>query len=311
MKNSFVVPHLIAETLSSIKMKSRELKTYHKTLSELNNSFTHYNFIWEQFRIDYLEKIDLSSDKRMTTEVFKENEVVETHQISMNKLEDEHLKTKSTLYEGIYVLIFTYFENYLKSLMKFAIKVDGSLISIDSPITEDKPDKILIDKFFNRIGINKSEPNDELIVTLDYLRLKRNRLIHKNSESISRSLRTLINGSGNNLNKYWNKRLPKSLQGIDFSSSENANNINWNILIDTINSMKGITFDIDELIINKLSKRNIFNQVVLPEYLSKLKGRAKATNIEKLIGSFERFSMTEYGLAIDDEMRNDIKSSVA
>jgi len=292
-------------------MKSRELKTYHKTLSELNNSFTHYNFIWEQFRIDYLEKIDLSSDKRMTTEVFKENEVVETHQISMNKLEDEHLKTKSTLYEGIYVLIFTYFENYLKSLMKFAIKVDGSLISIDSPITEDKPDKILIDKFFNRIGINKSEPNDELIVTLDYLRLKRNRLIHKNSESISRSLRTLINGSGNNLNKYWNKRLPKSLQGIDFSSSENANNINWNILIDTINSMKGITFDIDELIINKLSKRNIFNQVVLPEYLSKLKGRAKATNIEKLIGSFERFSMTEYGLAIDDEMRNDIKSSVA
>jgi len=292
-------------------MKSKELKTYHKTLSELNNSFTHYNFIWEQFRIDYLEKIDLSHDTRMTTEVFEKNKVVETHKISMNKLEDEHLKTKSTLYDGIFVLIFTYFENYLKSLMKFAIQVDSNLLSIDSPITEDKPDKILIDKFFNRIDISKSELENELIETLDYLRLKRNRLIHKNAESISRSLRTLINGSGNNLNQYWNERLPKSLQGINFSSSENANFINWNILIDTINSMKGITFDIDELVINKLSKRKIFNQIVLPEYLSMLKGRAKVTNIEKLIGSFERFSKTEYGLAIDDEMRNDIKSSVA
>lgn len=292
-------------------MKSKQIRTYHKSLSELNNSFTHYNFIWQQFQNDYLNEDDLKSDTRLTTKVFEKNEVVETHKISMNKLSDEHSKTKSTLYEGIYVLIFTYFENYLKSLLRFAIQIDSSIISLDSQIQDDKPDKILIDKFLNRLEIPKSDLEREILTTLDYYRLKRNRLTHKNSVSISRSLRDIINASGNNLNEYWNKRLPKSLQGVNFSNSENANQIDWNILIDTINSMKGITLEIDNLVIQKLTKRRIFNQIVLPEYLSILKGRAKATTIEKLLISFERYSMTEYGLEIDDDMRNDIKSSVA
>lgn len=292
-------------------MKSKELRTYHSILAELNNSFTHYNFIWEQFRIDFINDKGIEEDARLTTEVFLENTQVETHKISMNKLGIEHSKTKSTLYEGIFVLLFAYFENYLKGIMQFAIAVDNSIQNLDSNLSEDKPDKILIDKIFNRIGIDKLKLDPELITTLDYYRIKRNRVIHKNSESISRSLRDIINSTGQNLNSYWNKRLPKSLQGVDFTSTANANEINWNILIDTINSLKGITFEIDKTIIAHLTKKRIFNQIVLPKYLSILKGKARSTNIEKLYGMFEGYSMTEYGLELDDDLRNDIKSSVA
>src|SRR5690606_35835981 len=97
-------------------------------------------------------------------------------------------------------------------------------------------------------------------LTLDYIRLKRNRLIHQSSSNISRSLREIINKNGIALNTFWNDILPKQLQGIDFSNNENANQITYNILIDTLNIFRGISNYIDGIFLKSFS---------LPEFLAK------------------------------------------
>jgi len=82
-------------------MKTRELREYYMILSELNNSFTHYALVWNQFRIDYAEILKTTPEIQ-TKDYFKTNPYKSKHNIKFNKLEDEHNKTHNTLVKGIY-----------------------------------------------------------------------------------------------------------------------------------------------------------------------------------------------------------------
>lgn len=231
-------------------MKSRQQKILLQELSDLNNSFTHYFFVWTQFSLDYSQAISDNKNK-LTSDIFKENAFSKKHDIELPKLSNEHNKTNETLLNGIFTLIYSSFENYLTDIYSVAKKIDNSLPELNEGKFEN--DDILVLKVLNRLNIKQEDIEEKYLQTLDYIRLKRNRLIHQSSANISRSLREIINRNGTELNAFWNKILPKLLQGIDFSHNENANQITYNILIDALNIFRGISNYLDNMILKHLT----------------------------------------------------------
>lgn len=257
-------------------MKTRQLKILLQELSDLNNSFTHYFFVWTQFSLDYSQVI-ADSNNKLTSDIFEENGFSKKHNISLSKLNDEHSKTNETLLNGIFTLMYSSFENYLTDIYSVAKKIDKSLPELNEGKFEN--DDVLVLKILNRLNIKLENFEEKNLLTLDYIRLKRNRLIHQSSTNISRSLREIINKNGTELNTFWNEILPKQLQGIDFSNNENANQITYNILIDTLNIFRGISNYLDRIILKSFS---------LPEFL------AKEVYVEfKQINGYKKFSLTD------------------
>ena len=244
-------------------MKTLQLRTLLQELSDLNNSFTHYFFVWTQFGLDY-KQIMVDNGDHLTLEIFKANEFAKKHNIELVKLDKEHEKTHETLLNGIFTLIYSSFENYLNDIYSLAKKLDNSLPELNEGKFE-KDDTVIL-KIMNRLKIDHKRIESNYLLTLDYIRLKRNRLIHQSSTKISRSLRDIINKSGDELNSTWNKILPKQLQGIDFASNENANLITYNILIDTLNIIRGIATYFDKSVLGMFQLTIFLTNEVLVEF---------------------------------------------
>ncbi|APY06869.1 hypothetical protein BWZ20_00515 [Winogradskyella sp. J14-2] len=291
-------------------MKTEQLKEFYESLSELNNGFTHYTFVWNQFNIDYLVIIE-SEPETQTNDYFLENPYKRKHNIKFKELENEHTKTNTTLVNGIYVLIYAHFESYLKNMLDFARTIDSSILTLEEKSDSFEDDSVVVDKVLNRIGTSKTELENELFDTLDYLRLKRNKLIHSNSNNISGTITELIKSKGNQLNDFWNEHLPSSLQGIDFTDKENFTEITFSIVIDTINTLRKIALEINDIIIKSLSKESIINKVVILEFQNIHKGKINGLKIERKVSKFRAFCKSEFGMELDDNDIGIYKSSIA
>jgi len=103
-------------------MKTRQLKILLQELSDLNNSFTHYFFVWTQFSLDYSQVI-ADRNNELTSDIFEENGFSKKHNIELSKLNDEHSKTNETLLNGIFTLMYSSFENYLTDIYSVAKKL--------------------------------------------------------------------------------------------------------------------------------------------------------------------------------------------
>jgi hypothetical protein len=290
-------------------MKTIELREYYRILSELNNSFTHYSFVWEQFSIDY-DKILIKRPNSLTKDYFENNPYKRKHNIKLCDLETEHNKTHNTLIKGIFLLIYTHFEGYLKELLIFSNKVDRSIKLLENKLESDEDDALLLDKVLKRIGISKDSFNNIIPPTLDYIRLKRNRLIHSNVENISKSLTAIIKNQGFEINNYWNNALPRNLQGLDFSDKENANQLTFNIIIDTINIFRAISLDIDNAVINKLTIARITEKIIIPAFKDKLGKTINGFKIERLENKFKRFSNSEFAFTVSNDIMDLFKRSI-
>ena len=291
-------------------MKTTELKYFYKTLSELNNSFTHYSLVWNQFGLDYAETLKNNPDT-LTKDYFTANPYKRKHNIKFGELEAEHNKTHETLIRGIFLLIYTYFEGYLKDLILFSIKVDNTIKPLENKLENIEDDFLLIDKVFNRIVVDKKLFSSKALLTLDYIRLKRNRLIHNNAENISKSLNGIIKSSGNELNSYWNGLLPSKLQGIDFSDKENANIMTFSVIIDTINIFRGVSLEVDKLITDKLTDIAIVEKIVIPQFKTIQRRNLKGIKFERLVSKYRKFCSSEFAINVDDEMIELLRSSIA
>jgi len=273
-------------------MKTRQLKILLQELSDLNNSFTHYFFVWTQFELDYSQAISDNKNK-LTSDIFKHNRFSKKHNIELSKLSDEHKKTNETLLNGIFTLIYSSFENYLNEIYSVAKKIGNSLPELNEGKFEN--DDILVLKVLNRLNIKQENLEDSYLQTLDYIRLKRNRLIHQNSTNISRSLREIINKNGTELNAFWNDILPKNLQGIDFSNNENANQITYNILIDVLNIFRGISNYLDIIILKSFKLPEFLINEVFVEFKSINRYKNFSLIDERNKRKFLGFCKTEYG----------------
>ncbi len=291
-------------------MKTKELGEFYRILSSLNNGFTHYSFVWNQFNIDYLELFQENPDT-LTKAYFEGNPFKKKHNIRFGNLGAEHIKTNEILIQGIFLLIYTHFEGYLKDLLTFSKMVDGNIKSLENKLNNTEDDDVLIEKVFNRVGIQKNKLTTEISVSLDYIRLKRNRLIHKNAENISNSLNDLIKKKGLVLNQFWNANLPGKLQGIDFVNKDNANTLSFNVVIDSINILRKASLEIDNLVTEKLTYDKITEKIIIPQFKKIQRKKINNIKIERLVSKFINFCDSEFALKVNDNRIELLKSSIA
>lgn len=290
-------------------IKTKELREFYKTLSKLNNSFTHYSFVWKQFNIDYTETLH-QNPETLTKDHFSDNPYRSKHNIKFKELEIEHSKTNESLVQGLFLLIYTHFEGYLKDVMDFSVRVNNDISPLDSKLEDVENDYLLLDKVFNRIGIDKTQLPSEILLSLDYIRLKRNRLIHSNAENISKSLNEIIKSKGIVLNEFWNSNMPSKLQGIDFNSKENANELTFSLIIDIINIFRRVSHEVDTLITIQLTENKILERIILPEFKIKQGKKIDGLKVEKVISKFKKYSESNYALKVNDEQIEILKCSI-
>ncbi len=93
-------------------MRTEQLQLFEETLSELNDCYSHYIFVWEQISIDQSENLKNYCQK-LTTEVFNENSNSRQFNVSLVCLGSSHIVTQDLILKIIYQLAYRYFENFL------------------------------------------------------------------------------------------------------------------------------------------------------------------------------------------------------
>lgn len=229
-------------------MRSPELKEFNEQLSELNNHFSHYIFVWEQFHIDNRDTIEKNKTE-LTTSIYTENKNARQFRVKLENLENANIETNSFILRSLYVLAYSQFEIYIRELYEFCRKINDSLPNLK--VKERIPVQI-----FEHLELditNEFEPQE--LLTFDYLRLRRNRIVHSGDKSRG-ELAELKRQKGNSLNRFWNENFKKGLIGLDFQS-ENVTHFEKKEIFDVINIYRKLIKKTDRFVLQKIGRNKI------------------------------------------------------
>jgi hypothetical protein len=229
-------------------LRSPKLKEFYEQLSELNNHFSHYIFVWEQFHIDN-EKIIKENETELTTTVYAKNKNSRQFRVKLENLENANDETNSFMLRSLYVLAYSQFEIYMRELYEFCRKTDSKLPNLK--VKERVPDKIF--EYLEIITDDVFEKQE--ILTFDYLRLRRNRIVHSGNKSEG-DLADLKRQKGNLLNRFWNDLLKKGLIGLNLQS-EDVTHFEKEEIFDLINIYRKLIKKIDNLVLEKIGRNKI------------------------------------------------------
>lgn len=269
-------------------IKSSFLKEFQAQLSELNNYFSHYLFIWEQFHLDYSETLQKKKDL-LTTDYFKENAFSPQWRVELGLLGDNHKKTKEFILKSMYLLSFSQFEYYNRDIYEFVRKLDSSIPNIDR--NAQIPNDILTNLNIELENIF----DEEEIFTLHYLRLRRNRVVHRGSAP-NHELRDIIKQKGNGLNKFWNNKLRNGLYSLSFQDLE-INDFSKNEVFDLINIYRSVTKKIDSAILSNVDRNALINYLK-SEFNSAFSSKIKTWNEQRLKSKFQGFCKHKFNLKL-------------
>ena len=276
-------------------MRSPELKEFYKQLSELNNHFSHYIFVWEQFHIDNKETIEKNKTE-LTTSIYTKNRNAHQFRVKLENLENANNETNSFILRSLYVLAYSQFEIYIRELYEFCRKTNDKLPNLK--VKERVPDKI-----FEHLEINSTnefEPQE--LQTFDYLRLRRNRIVHSGDKSTG-DLAELKRQKGNSLNNFWDDILKKGLVGLDFKS-ENVTYFEKKEIFDVINIYRKLIKKTDQVILQKIGRNKIIeNQKT--EFIKTNKSSFKGWGEKRTNKKFINYCRLKFDLILKiDEYEN-------
>lgn len=191
-------------------MRTPFLRNFLNEISELNNYYHSFSFLWEQFKIESIKENIKAGDFTATT--YKDNPESLRYNVKLSQLESASLNTKKFILKSLFLQSYFIYEQYLKEVYNFSRLGNVGLPEIDSSNS-------LVSQILENIAISNNLSIFDLD-TLTYLRLRRNRLIHA-GEKTGGEILTTINQKGRRLNRYWSKTLKKKcLYGLDFSKKE-------------------------------------------------------------------------------------------
>lgn len=279
-------------------MRTEQLKYFEENLSELNDCYSHYIFVWEQFSIDQFDNLKKHSQK-LTTEIFDKNCNSRQFNVSLDYLDSSHNDTQNLILKSIYQLAYGYFENYLIRLHQFGQSLNDEVLDLQQKLeAEDIEDKKIFEKFFNRLGIDIEKSFEPLeIKTLDYIRLRRNRITHR-ATTAQGLLLDIVNNHGNKLNEYWDERLKNKRYKIDFSR-KTVDDFDKLELFDFLNIYRKFAAKIDQLFINKIGQLTLTNYI-LDEFLSANDKSIKGFKDDRKKAKFKMYCKVEFGYNISD-----------
>ncbi len=233
-------------------MRSYFLSDLLHELYELNNCFSHYIFVWEQFYSDNTAILKQESEK-LTTDIYPSNSNGKQFNVKLKLIDSSHNETYKLILKSLFLLSYSEVEVYLRTFYEFARKTDPSLPNL--AIRERIPDDI-----FKHLNINLQESLDkEEFLTFDYLRLRRNRLTHSGGQSKG-DLAELIRQKGNSLKKYWDKKFRTGTFGLQFQS-DNTEFFTKEEIFDLINIWRLLIKKTDSILCSKIGREAIINHL--------------------------------------------------
>lgn len=276
-------------------MRSPEIKEFYQQLSELNNHFSHYFFVWEQFHIDNKETIEKNKTE-LTTSVYTENKNARQFRVRLENLENANNETNSFILRSLYILAYTQFEIYTRELYEFCRKINNNLPNLK--VKERVPDKIF--EYLEIKSTIEFEPQE--LLTFDYLRLRRNRIVHSGDKSEG-ILAELKRQRGNSLNRFWNEKFNKGLVGLNFKA-ENITHFEKNEIFDVINIYRKLIKKIDRLILKKIGRNQII-EYLKTEFIKTNESLFKGWGEKRTNKKFINYCRLEFNLILEvDEYEN-------
>lgn len=272
-------------------MRSEYLTNFRKGISELNNCFSHYIFVWEQFYIDNQNIVEMNINE-FTKSIYKENTNSEQFYVRLDHLIKSKNNTYNFILNSLFILSYTQFEIYIRTFFQYIEKSDPVLLK------SSNIDKIP-DDFFNNLNIDISKIfTKEEILTFEYIRLRRNREIHNNGSSDGK-LGQLIKNNGRTLNEYWIAKLNKESLGIDFKS-ENTSKFDKGEIFDLMNILRYLSEKIDEITCNYLGRNSIIGYL-LNEFKTNNQTKFIMWGDKKTKDKFLNFCRIKFDLLLDYE----------
>ena len=207
--------------------------------------------------------------------------------------------TQNLILKSIYQLAYGYFENYLIRLHQFGQSLNDEILDLQQKLeAEDIEDKKIFEKFFNRLGIDIEKSFEPLeIKTLDYIRLRRNRITHR-ATAAQGLLLDIVNNHGNKLNEYWDERLKNKRYKIDFSR-KTVDEFDKLELFDFLNIYRKFAAKIDQIFINKIGQQTLTN-FILEKFLRANDKSIKGFKDDRKKAKFKMYCKVEFGYNISD-----------
>lgn len=180
-------------------MRTPALKDAFDSLSMVNREFTYARFINAEFTIRITPEI-LNESKKLTSEVFPTNRYSKSFNWRLSEIEKKHLDYQKYQIKTFWVFTYAIVEEYFNACLALHLDLFKS----------SSRQKLEKEGYFEYvISIWKPEIlniDQEILTTLDFIRLSRNCLIHRDGE-INKSLDELKRRKGTSLNRYWKAKV--------------------------------------------------------------------------------------------------------
>ncbi|WP_201566336.1 hypothetical protein [Psychrobacter immobilis] len=230
-------------------MKSYILRRFDSKLEEMNDQLCYFLFSDVEVN-NVFSKLTLDVSDSFTTEVFLENEFSKRLHIKVDALAELRNKSFHTLVSMSVIASVEYLLSFVEEVEKFRSQI---VPSVYDEIKDKEPEEQLKLKLTGWLG---NEPENGIIKTIKYLRLRRNHIAHAREE-LSEGYRSLIKNDSNYLNTYWSKKTTE-LKDFDFAKRSYAE-FETNEVFALINLSRICMREIDSIMLSSIYEEDIAN----------------------------------------------------
>lgn len=274
-----------------ITMRSNELVSFQKKISELNKHYSHFLFISEQFIIDHQSLFENKPELYTSeVEIFNKNRFSKQFNSKLKELIGETEETKSFILRSLFLLSYFQFEVYLREIYNFARKYIASLPELGKTS--------ILNQVKQNLELKKI--NELELVTLDYINLRRNALVHRDpSRACQKTIANFIKTNGKKLNKYW-KSSSLEIKSLDFTKKE-IENFDSLEVIDILNILRRSAEQVDSFVLSEIGQDNLIKYLI-EEFEKEYNKPIKSwSDQKKLVKKFKHFARIFLGAIMEDK----------
>lgn len=244
-----------------------------------------------------------SHPDKLTSEIFAENILSNQFDVKLNLLQSHTLDTDKFVLDSLFLYCIFELDNYFKETYKNIQKVEH-FFNENGKVPDNFTNKIIeltnfesLKKVTENLGISTDDSfTEQDYLTLDYFRLRRNTIAHRNIEArFNGSMKFFIEQNGTELNEYWNKS-DTVVRHLDFTSN-NLQFENKDCVVDVINILRDTTPKFEEKVILR-----IIDEEWVEYLFSQFKKEVKAYDINveaRFINSFNTFTAIKLNRIFD------------
>lgn len=296
-------------------LHSPYIKSYLNNVSKINNHITFYLFVMDQFKNDSSNIMQQNPDT-LLSQLYQNNTFSSSFNIRAKDFNTEHNKYRQSILINLFINMYSYVEFYLDDMEKFVKRaLSTSQRRNTNNRNSNSSNLSKLQKILNKFGSNYNEVTligNELVLTLNYIRLRRNRIVHSANVLPSQDLSDLVDQSGQILEQYWSNILPDN--EVVFPK-DNLGELNYNELISYFNMSRRICEKIDQELM-KIIDTN-FRDFLITDSLNqfievnkvKFKSGKNSFSENYLKKKIKKFTFDRFGITIlDNEVENSVNN---